>query len=491
MNILEQGLFLIYAFCALGLLVYGMNCYVMVLLFLRVHRRERAHWHEVMKAGEELWKTPERLPIVTTQIPIFNEANVSERIIRAVAAMDYPKDLHEIQVLDDSTDETKLLVEEVVTSLKEEGYRIELFHRTNRQGYKAGALREGMDVCAGEFIAIFDADFVPPQNYLRQMVPAIMSDSNLGFLQARWGHLNSNHSLLTRSQTIGIDGHFMIEQCARAYNRLFLNFNGTAGLWRKQAIYEAGNWQDDTLTEDMDLSYRCQLAGWDASYVPDVVVPAELPESYAAFKSQQFRWAKGSIQTAIKILPRVLCSKSSMLAKMQAFLHLTHYSIHPLMALMALLALPVLLTVSVSVPDWLLYIWGAGIVASMLGPSAMYWVSQMVQGRENVKRLWFLPALMCVGVGIALSNTRAVLEAITRRKSAFVRTPKSGLQTKVYRSKVGWLPLLEVALGIYCFSSLFVYMQSGKYLVGPFLLIYALGFLFVGLRSLAESFRRI
>ena len=491
MFVLEQVLFALYALCALGLLIYGLNCYVMVLLFLRVHRRERAHWKEVMTLGETLFESPEKLPVVTTQIPIFNEANVSERIIRAVAAMDYPREKHEIQVLDDSTDETQHLVKAVVQDLQKEGYWITLHHRSVRTGFKAGALREAMEQCAGEFIAIFDADFVPPKNYLRQMVPGLLSDSSLGFLQARWGHLNSNHSLLTRSQSIGIDGHFMIEQCARAYNRLFLNFNGTAGLWRKEAIYEAGNWQDDTLTEDMDLSYRCQLAGWKATYVPDVVVPAELPESYAAFKSQQFRWAKGSIQTARKILPQVWRSNAGALAKIQALLHLTHYAIHPLMALMAVLALPVLLVVSLEVPDWVLYAWGLGIFASMLGPSTMYWVSQVVQGRERVKRLWFLPALMCVGVGIALSNTRAVLEAMTGRKSAFVRTPKSGAQRKIhYRVKIGWLPLLEIALGLYCAWSLCVYLEAEKYLVGPFLLVYALGFLFVGLRSLGEGLSR-
>lgn len=490
MSILQDLILIFYAFCAVGLFIYGVNCYVMVLLFLRTHRRERLRWHRVMLRGKRHFECEALLPHVTTQIPLYNEANVSERIIRAVAAMDYPRSKHEIQVLDDSTDETCQWVDETVADLVKQGYDVSVLKRVKRTGFKAGALREGLAVCRGEFVAIFDADFVPPSDYLKKMVPALLSDDKLGFVQARWGHLNASHSLLTRSQTLGIDGHFMIEQCARAYNRLFLNFNGTAGLWRKQAIIEAGNWQDDTLTEDMDLSYRCQLAGWHATYVPDVVVPAELPETYAAFKNQQFRWAKGSIQTALKTLPSVMRSRFSMLAKVQAFLHLTHYAIHPMMAFMALLALPVLLTVEVSLPPFLLVLMGIGIVAAMCGPSTMYWVSQIVQGRESTKRLFFLPALMCVGVGIALSNTRAVFEAIAGVRSAFIRTPKSGSGKVKYHATVGLLPVLEVMLGCYCAYSLHVYLAAGKYLVGPFLLIYALGFLFIGVSSFRELFVR-
>jgi cellulose synthase/poly-beta-1,6-N-acetylglucosamine synthase-like glycosyltransferase len=479
----------LYILAATGLFIYGTNCYIMVGLFLRRYKTERAKSTALIEAGQVMFDTPESLPHVTTQIPLYNEANVVERVIRAVVAMDYPAAKHEIQILDDSTDETQGIVDALVSELQAAGHDIQAVRRTDRVGYKAGALRYGMDRCKGEFLAIFDADFVPPVDFLRKMVPALHSESKIAFVQARWGHLNSKQSLLTRAQTIGIDGHFMIEQCARGYNQLFLNFNGTAGLWRKEAIYDGGNWQDDTLTEDMDLSYRCQLAGWTASYFPDVVVPAELPDSYTAFKSQQFRWAKGSVQTAIKIMPRVVRSDASIFAKVQAFLHMTHYCIHPLMALMAILALPVLLQTNITLTTWEFAPFAIAILIAMTGPSALYCVSQFSQGRSKGWSLLHLPGLVCIGVGIALSNTHAVFEALARVSSPFVRTPKSGeTQTKNYRTKANWLPALELLMSAYCAFSFTHYLQAEKYLVGPFLLIYTLGFLIIGSRSLMEQF---
>lgn len=459
----------------------------MISLFLLRQKKERADAQALFEAKQTIFKTPELLPHVTTQIPLYNEANVVERVIRAAVAMDYPQEKHEIQILDDSTDETRVLVDSLVEELKTAGYDINVVRRDNRTGFKAGALREGMKFCKGDFIAIFDADFVPPTDFLRKLTPALMGDSKTAFVQARWGHLNSQKSLLTRAQTIGIDGHFMIEQCARSYNNLFLNFNGTAGLWRKQAILEVGNWQDDTLTEDMDLSYRCQLAGWKAHYFPDVVVPAELPESYTAFKSQQFRWAKGSIQTAIKLMPRVIKSDASVFAKIQAFLHMTHYCIHPLMTFMALLALPVLLNTQVTLSIWLLLTLVLAVVISLTGPSALYCVSQFSQGRSNGRKLLHLPGLVCIGVGIALSNSRAVFEALAGINSPFVRTPKSGDKKKAYRTAATWFPLFEILMGIYCALSFIYYLQAQKYLIGQFLFIYMLGFLLVGYRSLLEQ----
>jgi cellulose synthase/poly-beta-1,6-N-acetylglucosamine synthase-like glycosyltransferase len=478
----------LYIVAAAGLFIYGTNCYVMVGLFLRRHKAERANATALIEAGQIMFDTPETLPHVTTQIPLYNEANVVERVIRAAVAIDYPSEKHEIQILDDSTDETSDIVDALVNELQTAGHDIQVVRRTDRVGYKAGALRVGMDICKGEFISIFDADFVPPADFLRKLVPALNSEEKIAFVQARWGHLNSQKSLLTRAQTIGIDGHFMVEQCARGYNQLFLNFNGTAGLWRKAAILDGGNWQDDTLTEDMDLSYRCQLAGWTASYFPNVVVPAELPESYTAFKSQQFRWAKGSVQTALKIMPRVLRSDASIFAKVQAFLHMTHYCIHPLMALMALLALPVLLHTEISLTAWEFIPFALAILIAMTGPSALYCVSQFSQGRSKGWSLLHLPGLVCIGVGIALSNTRAVFEAFAGVTSPFVRTPKSGDKKKSYRTKANWLPALELLMAAYCAFSFTHYLQAEKYLVGPFLLIYTLGFLIIGTRSLLEQF---
>ena len=478
---------IVYILAAAGLLIYGINCYVMIGLFLRRQKKERARAKALFAEGEKLFETPETLPHVTTQIPLYNEANVAERVIRAVAAMEYPAAKHEIQVLDDSNDETRAIVDALAKELQNAGHDISVVRRRDRIGFKAGALRYGMELCKGEYIAIFDADFVPAVDFLRKLVPALKNDDRISFVQARWGHLNPEKSLLTRAQRIGIDGHFMIEQCARSYNNLFLNFNGTAGLWRKQAIIDAGNWQDDTLTEDMDLSYRCQLAGWTAAYYPDVVAPAELPESYAAFKSQQFRWAKGSIQTAIKIMPRVLRSKATFFAKVQAFLHMTHYCIHPLMAFMALLALPILLNTHITLSLWQLIPFIAAILISMTGPSVLYCVSQFSQGRAKGWNLLHLPGLVCIGVGIALSNTRAVLEAILGVNSPFVRTPKTGARKKRYSFKANWFPTIEILMGIYCAFSFIYYLQAEKFIIGQFLLIYTFGFLTVGFRSLQEQ----
>jgi cellulose synthase/poly-beta-1,6-N-acetylglucosamine synthase-like glycosyltransferase len=479
---------IIYILAAACLFIYGANCYLMIALFLRRQKTERAKAKALFKDGEKLFETPEALPHVTTQIPLYNEANVVERVIRTVAAMAYPADKHEIQILDDSNDETCAIVDALAKELKAVGHDISVVRRSDRTGFKAGALRYGMESCKGEYIAIFDADFVPPADFLHKLVPALKSDDTISFVQARWGHLNPDSSLLTRAQRIGIDGHFMIEQCARSYNGLFLNFNGTAGLWRKEAIIDGGNWQDDTLTEDMDLSYRCQLAGWTAAYYPDVIVPAELPESYAAFKSQQFRWAKGSIQTALKIMPRVMRSKASLFAKVQAFLHMTHYCIHPLMATMALLALPILLKTHITLSIWQLIPFIAAILISLTGPSALYCVSQFSQGHAKGWNLLHLPGLVCIGVGIALSNTRAIFEAFIGINSPFVRTPKSGNNQKKYSFKANWFPMIEILMGVYCAFSFAYYLHAGKYIIGQFLLIYTLGFLIVGFRSLLEQF---
>lgn len=480
----------LYILAASGLFLYGSNCYLMVGLFMRRHKTERASTTALIEAGQVIFNTPTTVPQVTTQIAIYNEANVAERVIRAAVAMDYPAAKHEIQILDDSSDETCDILDRLIPELQTAGHDIRIIRRPDRIGYKAGALRHGLTMCNGEYIAIFDADFMPPGDFLRKLVPALQSDDTIAFVQARWGHLNAHHSLLTRAQMIGIDGHFMVEQCARSYNKLFLNFNGTAGLWRKQAIIDAGNWQDNTLTEDMDLSYRCQLAGWTARYVPDLVVPAELPECYTAFKSQQFRWAKGSIQTALKIMPRVMRSDASLFAKLQAFLHMTHYCIHPLMAVMALLALPVLLQTNRSLSTWQCLPFAVAILIAMTGPSVLYCASQFAQGRAKARNLLHLPGLVCIGVGIALSNSRAVFEALLGINSPFIRTPKSGDRKKHYRIQANWLPGLELLMAAYCAFSFVQYLKAQNYWVGPFLLIYTCGFFIIGYRSLLEQFDR-
>lgn len=327
----------IYFTAALALLIYGLNCYVLVALFLRRRGAAAAARDRVRARFGDLATHPDA-PRVTTQIPIYNEYNVAARVIEAACRLRYAPGRHEIQVLDDSDDETHNLVRRIVADHRRAGHDITVVHRRRRLGFKAGALHEGMRSAKGELFAIFDADFVPSSDFLQRTVPFFLDRPDVGLVQTRWGHLNRAHSLLTRAQAMGIDGHFMVEQSARAWNDLVLNFNGTAGLWRRSAIAAAGGWQGDTLPEDLDLSYRARLAGWHAVYLPDVVVPAEIPEDVNAFKSQQFRWAKGSMQTARKLLPRLLAAPLPWFTKVQAVLHLTHYVVHPLMLLLALLA---------------------------------------------------------------------------------------------------------------------------------------------------------
>lgn len=427
-------------------------------------------------------------PKVTTQIPLYNEANVAERIVRAVTEIDYPKTLHEIQILDDSNDETKLIIDKIVDEYIEKGYQIRIIRRSNREGYKAGALQEGMDICSGDLVAIFDGDFVPPKDFLKKTVPYFMSSQKTGLVQGRWGHLNSEDSLLTKAQGIGIDGHFVIEQTARTYNGLFMNFNGTAGIWRKAAIYDAGGWESDTLTEDMDLSYRAQLKGWKMVYLPNLVVPAELPHNIAAFKSQQFRWAKGSIQTAKKIFPRVLSAPIPVFKKFEAFIHLTHYMIHPLMFVLALMALPVLLFVDIKFSYWVFGFISMVMSIAVVAPSILYIISQRVVYKDWNKKILYLPGLMCVGVGIAVSNTRAVLEALLGFESGFVRTPKAGDKLiKKYRVRKPWISFIEIFMGVYSFYSLAMYWAYGNFMISPFLLLYGSGFLYVGLSGIKDE----
>jgi len=484
--------FALYLAASLGMLCYGLNCYVLLVLFgRRVWETEQRQ-----KKVEGEWESEHPqgistgLPKITTQLPLYNEVNVAERVIRAVAAFDYPQDLHQIQICDDSTDETRDLVNRLVEELRTKGHWIEVFRRNSRQGYKAGALSEAMATAHGEFVAIFDSDFVPKPDFLRALLPHFR-DSKTGLVQARWGHLNREESFLTRAQSMGIDGHFAIEQTARSANHLFLNFNGTAGIWRRSCIEDSGGWQADTLTEDLDLSYRAQLRGWHLEYVAHVVAPAELPDTYSAFKSQQFRWAKGSIQTAIKLLPTVLSSDNSLLTKLQSFFHLCHYLAHPLMLTVALLALPALRFLGGDIHLVWLAVFAIPLVFATCGPTFLYVVSQRYLYPDDwPKRVILLPALVLVGFGICVSNTRAVLEAVVGVKSGFVRTPKSGsASAKAYRTRPTTLPLLEITAGLYCAISLGIYLATGNFGIAPFLTLYIAGFLLVGISSLREQRR--
>ena len=485
MDFLAQFLLYLYLTATALLIVISLNCFVMLFLFNKKEKEKRLEAAEYLKSFEDSGR---EYPPVTTQIAIFNELNVAERIIRSVAAMEYPEGKHFIQVLDDSTDETYDLVHKLVAELKATGVQISHLHRVDRKGFKAGALAESLKACETEYTAIFDADFIPPKGYLLKAMPHFMRGENIGLIQARWGHTNRDASLLTKVQALGIDGHFAIEQSARNWNDLYMNFNGTAGIMSIKAIEAAGGWSDDTLTEDMDLSYRMQIAGWKTHYLIDLECPAEVPEDINAFKSQQFRWAKGSIQTAKKIIPQVMNDKVGLFKKLQAVLHMTHYSIHPLMLLLAVLAYPVAVLNNFRFgPLSITWVYIAILLCST-APTALYLVSQKSLGGNWLQRFAVYPVLMFVGSGMCISNTRAFLEAIFGKVSGFVRTPKKGdVEKKHYEVKLPLVPFLEITAGLYCAWSLGGFLGSGQWLAGPFVLIYSLGFLFNGTMSLIHN----
>jgi cellulose synthase/poly-beta-1,6-N-acetylglucosamine synthase-like glycosyltransferase len=463
-----QLILILYCIAVGVLIVYGVNCHVMVHLFKRVLGQREEEDRRLLQG---FWRQVdiEALPVVTSQLPIYNEMNVAERVIDAVAAFEYPEGKHEIQVLDDSTDETRSIVARKVAALKASGVQIEHIRRSSREGYKGGALRHGLDRARGEFLAVFDADFVPPRDFLLRTIPFFLMEPQLGLAQGRWGHLNRSESVVTRLQSIGMNGHFVVEQSARNWNDLFMNFNGTGGVFRKRAILEAGNWQD----------------------LLDLVAPAEIPTDINAFKSQQFRWAKGSIQTAVKLLPRVWRSERGMFKKLQATLHLTHYLVHPLIAYLAIMALPLLMTERFDISPSVYAVLGFLVFLSCTGPSRLYWTAERQAQGGWTKQMLLLPFLVCFGCGVAINNSRAVLEAIWGKKSEFVRTPKKGdAQKKRYKPAANFLFCFEIMAGLWCFLGMVVYFTVHQYLVGHFLLIYAVGFLYVGSMSFLHQRRR-
>lgn len=461
----------------------------MVYLFLRKMKSGRVANEACELKYADRFNTPDLLPVVTTQIPLYNEINVAERVIRAVAAIEYPQALHEIQILDDSDDETCALVDQVATELREAGYMISVFRRDDRVGYKAGALEAGMAVCNGEYIAIFDSDFIPPKDFLIRTLPHLWEDERCGLVQARWDHINQEKSWLTRAQAMGVDGHFVVEQTARNQNGLFMNFCGTAGVWRRTAIEESGGWQHDTITEDLDLSYRAQLGGWKFRYLPDLLVPAELPETYSAFKSQQYRWAKGSIQTARKTLPRLWRAPIPFVQKIEGTVHLTQYGLHFLMAILALLLLPLVLNFQDGLAHYRSDFFFWLLLPVAVGPSVGYIICQYCIHPESWKsRVVRLPFLLLVGFGICLSNANAVLQGAFGNDNTFVRTPKSGEKLlKEYLVKRTWVPQLEVFLSLYCAVTIAALVYMEQYALIPFVAIYALGFGLIGVNSLSES----
>lgn len=434
-------------------------------------------------------------PMVTIQLPIYNEMYVVDRLIDAVCALDYPKDKLEIQVLDDSTDETREIAELAVRRQRERGFDIVYLHRTDRTGYKAGALDAGLKVAKGEFIGIFDADFVPGSDFLRRTVP-YFNDPGVAVVQARWGHLNQAYSLLTRVQAIMLDGHFVLEHGGRNRSGCFFNFNGTAGLWRRVAIDDAGGWQHDTLTEDLDLSYRTQLRGWRFLFVPDVVVPAEVPVEMNSFKSQQHRWAKGSIQTCRKVLPYVLMADLPLKVKLEAFFHLTANFNYLLMIALSLLMFPAMVVRYEMGWTEMLLIDIPLFAAATLSVFNFYLISQREAYADWKTRARNLPLVMAIGIGLAINNAKAVIEALFGEPGEFTRTPKYGIerrqddwQHKKYHQSMPVQPFIELAFGVYFTMTVFYALANGIYGTLPFLMLFQFGFLYMGLMSILQQFR--
>jgi cellulose synthase/poly-beta-1,6-N-acetylglucosamine synthase-like glycosyltransferase len=483
-NGFDLALLIPYFIVLILLASYGAHRYLLVYLY---YKNKKNRTTEPANRFAEL-------PPITVQLPIFNEQFVIERLLEAICQLDYPLDKLDIQVLDDSTDETVAVARGLVAHYAAQGFPISYLHRTNREGFKAGALAEGMKTAKGEFIAIFDADFVPPADFLMRTIHHL-TDPRVGMVQTRWAHINRHYSFLTEVEAILLDGHFVLEHSGRARSNVFFNFNGTAGVWRRVAIEEAGGWQHDTLTEDTDLSYRAQLKGWKFIYLQDVECPAELPVEMTAFKTQQARWAKGLMQTAKKVLPRVLKSDQPFHVKFEAWYHLTANISYPLMIMLSVLLLPAMIIRFYQGWFQMMYIDLPLFLASTFSISSFYLVSQ----RELFPRSWprallYLPFLMALGIGLTITNTRAVLEALVGKQTAFARTPKYHVESKkdrvranTYRRRLGWVPWVELLIGCYFAGTVYYAIDNENYITVPFLILFVVGYWCTGLMSLLQG----
>jgi cellulose synthase/poly-beta-1,6-N-acetylglucosamine synthase-like glycosyltransferase len=467
------------------LALYGFHRYTLVWLY---YRNRKNATHEPPSRFAEL-------PRVTIQLPIFNEQFVVDRLIDSICRIDYPRELLEIQVLDDSTDETKEVAQAIIARYKAMGNPIVYLHRTNRVGFKAGALDEGLKTASGEFIAIFDADFTPPADWLMRVIHHF-AEPEIGMVQTRWTHLNRDYSFLTQVEAILLDGHFVLEHGARARTGVFFNFNGTAGMWRRCVIDQAGGWQHDTLTEDTDLSYRAQIIGWKFKYLQDVECPAEVPIEMTAFKTQQQRWAKGLIQTSKKILPRLFRSDVPLRVKIEAWYHLTANLSYPLMVVLSVLLMPAMIIRFYQGWWEMLYIDFPLFAASTFSISSFYLVSQKeLYPRSWYKCLLYLPFLMSLGIGLTITNTIAVMEALFGIQSAFKRTPKYRVQKKgekskgaaKYRKRLGLIPFIELLIGAYFALCIWYAVANENYFTIPFLLLFVIGYWYTGLLSLLQG----
>jgi cellulose synthase/poly-beta-1,6-N-acetylglucosamine synthase-like glycosyltransferase len=469
------------------LALFGLHRLVLVALYLRTRGRGMP--------PPELPADPMAWPVVTVQLPLYNEMYVAERLIDAVCQLDYPAERLEIQVLDDSTDETAGIVARVVAGYRARGLDVHHLHRADRTGFKAGALAAGLARARGELLAIFDADFVPPADFLKKSVP-YFAEPSLGMVQGSWAHINRGYSLLTRVEAILLDGHFIVEHAARNRTGCFFNFNGTAGIWRRQAVETSGGWQHDTLTEDLDLSYRAQLAGWKFLYLPELAVPSELPVDASGFKSQQYRWAKGAVQTGRKLLGRILRAPLPLRVKLEAAVHLTNNASYLLMAALAVLIFPAMLLRRGTPERILLLVDLPLFLSATVSVVTFYLVSQMAAGGGGRREIRYLPALMGVGIGLSVSNARAVLSGLRQRGGTFHRTPKYRIERRgqdwtatAYRAGADKTRAVEAALALYFLVCTVYAASTGMWMSIPFLYLFLQGYGYMAVLSYLPSLR--
>jgi len=469
----------LYCTVLLVLCTYGAHRASLVFQCMRYKRR-------IERASRSVSVPEAELPTVTVQLPLYNEATVVRRLLDAAGALDYPSDRLELQVLDDSTDETEGIARAAVEELRERGINAVYLRRPDRHGYKAGALDFGLKQAAGELIAIFDADFVPQASFLKEIV-GHFTDARIGMVQTRWEHMNRDHSLLTSIQALMLDGHHMVENRARFGAGNMFNFSGTGGMWRRQAIQDAGGWEHDTLTEDLDLSYRAQLAGWRFVYRGDVLTPAELPEDMSSFRAQQYRWAKGTVQTARKLLLRVAKSELTLAQRIEACFHMLPHMAYPMMVLLTLLLLPALVFMPASDVRTLLLIDLPLCIGATGSLATFYAMAEVAQGRSAWGAMKRLPALIALGAGLAPHLSSAVFDGMRSMAGEFVRTPKRGEQRGRYR-QYAKLPLSEMALATVCAGSVVASVETGHYFATPFAALFMSGYGYVAALVIQEQF---
>jgi cellulose synthase/poly-beta-1,6-N-acetylglucosamine synthase-like glycosyltransferase len=485
---LEKAVLFTYIGSLIILFTFGSHGFIMIYYYLK-HRHKR----------DDLTARLKDFPIVTIQLPVYNEMYVVERLIKTICEIDYPLDKLEIQVLDDSTDETTEICENLVKEYRLQGFDISLLHRSDRSGYKAGALKEGLKTCKGEFVAIFDADFIPRKNFLQVTMP-FFSDPKIGMVQTRWEHLNRAYSMVTQIQALALDGHFVIEQQVRNKAGYFINFNGTSGIWRKECIFSAGNWEADTLTEDLDLSYRAQLLGWKFRYLTDFTTPSEVPSEINSLKSQQFRWTKGAIETARKMLFRVWGSNISFKTKIMCTFHLTNNIVFPFILLACLLNLPIVLIKNTGAYDTY-FMFMSVFVLAFIASFLFYLYSQKDVYEDWRSRVLLFPVFMSGSMGFAINNTKAVFEALINKKSEFVRTPKYGIEghkdtwkdKKYVQKKIKLSVILEALVALYSFTCVVVSLITLQISAIPFQLMFSFGFglvAYLSIKHVIESNRR-